>query len=114
MPYLVVVPQIMCDESDDSSHRDMTRRLSGALALAGNNQDGVSSDEEDLMEEGAGPPVAAAGANRATGNTEDGASSDDDGGLMGEEGAEPADRPSNGAPLVAAAANNHARLHLYL
>jgi hypothetical protein len=55
------------------------------------------------MEEGAGPPVDAAGANRATGNTEDGASSDDDGGLMGEEG------------LVAAdAANNHARLHLYL
>jgi hypothetical protein len=64
----------MNDESDDdSSHRAMTRRLSGALALAGNNQDGVSSDE-DLMEEGA---------NRATGNTEDGASSDDGGGLMG-------------------------------
>ena len=111
MPYLVVLPQIM---SDDSSHRDMTRRLSGALDLAGSNQDGGSSDDEDLMEEGAGPPVDAAGANRATGNTEDGASSDDDGGLMGEEGAEPADRPSNGAPLVAAAANNHARLHLYL
>ena len=48
------------------------------------------------MEEGAGPPVAAAGANnRSTGITEDGASSADDGGLMGEEGAEPADRPSN-------------------